>query len=95
MKQKRRRLVGTRETASCMQAMKVLQSYLDGQTDDVTTRRVASHLEVCRRCGLEAATYREIKTSLARSAARVDSDVLARLRDFGAKLSGGDQPRDR
>jgi anti-sigma factor RsiW len=73
--------------ASCMQALRVLQSYLDGQTDEVTTGRVAKHLEACRRCGLEATTYREIKAALARSAAPVDRASLERLRAFGFSLA--------
>ena len=59
MKAKARRFRGTKEMASCMQVMRVLQSYLDGQTDEMTARRVANHLEACRRCGLDAATYRD------------------------------------
>jgi anti-sigma factor RsiW len=81
-----RRFRGTKEMASCMQVMRVLQSYLDGQTDEVTAQRVAAHLDACRRCGLEAATYREIKASLARRATPVDPDAVDRLRAFGARL---------
>ena len=87
MSAKARRLRGTKEMASCMQVMRVLQSYLDGHTDEVTTRRVANHLDACRRCGLEAATYREIKASLARRAAPLDPAALERLRAFGTALS--------
>lgn len=77
--------------ASCMQVMRVLQSYLDGQTDEVTARRVANHLDACRRCGLEAATYREIKAALARRpAATLGDDSIERLRQFGSALARGD-----
>jgi anti-sigma factor RsiW len=72
--------------ASCMQVMRVLQSYLDGHTDDTTARRVASHLDACRRCGLEASTYREIKAALARKATPLDESSLERLRAFGSAL---------
>lgn len=89
MTAKPRRLRGTKEMASCMQVMRVLQSYLDGHTDEVTTRRVATHLEACRRCGLEAATYREVKASLARRAAPPDPDAVQRLRTFGTALTTG------
>ena len=82
-----RRILGSKEMASCMQVMRVLQSYLDGQTDEVTARRVSRHLEACRRCGLEAATYREIKAALARRADPLDSASLERLRDFGSSLA--------
>jgi anti-sigma factor RsiW len=87
MSAKSHRLLGTKEMASCMKVMRVLQSYLDGQTDEVTTRRVANHLEACRRCGLEAATYRELKASLARRAPQVDADTVERLRAFGRDLA--------
>lgn len=70
---------------NCMQVARVLQRYLDGETDEVTARRVAAHLEDCRRCGLEAAVYRELKQSLARRE-MPDEQALARLRDFGAYL---------
>jgi anti-sigma factor RsiW len=65
----------------------VLQSYLDGHTDEVTARRVATHLEACRRCGLEAATYREMKASLGRRAPQVAVETLERLRAFGQALA--------
>jgi len=81
------KLLGNKEMASCMQVLRALQSYLDGQTDEVTTGRVAKHLEACRRCGLEAATYREIKAALARSAAPLNLALLERLRAFGSSLS--------
>jgi anti-sigma factor RsiW len=73
--------------ASCMQVMRVLQSYLDGHTDEVTARRVASHLDACRRCGLEAATYRQIKAALLRAATPPDPVAVERVRTFAARLS--------
>lgn len=79
-----------------MHVARVLQSYVDGETDEVTARRVAAHLEDCRRCGLEAALYREIKNSLARREAP-DQDAVARLRAFGESLArgeDGDGPQD-
>ncbi|GAC1311544.1 MAG: zf-HC2 domain-containing protein [Acidimicrobiales bacterium] len=93
MNPKPRLLLGTKETASCMQVMRVLQSYLDGQIDEVTARRVANHLEACRRCGLEASTYLEIKAALARKESEVDPRALDRLRAFGTALAGGEDPR--
>ncbi|RMH86227.1 MAG: zf-HC2 domain-containing protein [Actinomyces sp.] len=72
--------------ASCREVGRVLQSYLDGVVDDTTARRVAEHLEECRRCGLEYETYHTIKQALARRRDRVDPDALARLRDFGRHL---------
>jgi anti-sigma factor RsiW len=74
--------------ASCMQVMRVLQSYLDGHNDEVTARRVANHLDACRRCGLEASTYREIKAALGRKSVPLDEPSIERLRAFGAGIAG-------
>ena len=90
-----RRMRGNREIASCLEVGRVLQAYLDGQVDVVTARRVARHLEMCRRCGLEAQTYLAIKEALARGGRDVDADAVARLRDFGARLIDSDiEPPD-
>jgi anti-sigma factor RsiW len=94
MTAKPRRMWGSKDMASCMQVMRELQSYLDGHVDEVTARRLANHLEACRRCGLEAATYREIKASLARRATRLDSGALDRLRAFGAALAAAPLDED-
>lgn len=75
-----------REVATCREVGRVLQAYLDGHVDELTARRVARHLEMCRRCGMEASTYAEIKRSLARRGADVDPVVVERLRDFGTQL---------
>lgn len=76
-----------------MQVAWVLQSYLDGETDEITARRVAAHLEDCRRCGLEVAVYQEIKQSLARHEAPAE-DAAARLRAFGETLLHTDRGGD-
>jgi predicted anti-sigma-YlaC factor YlaD len=71
---------------SCRQVGRLLQRYLDHDLDDVTARRIMRHLDDCRRCGLEAAVYTEIKASLARRGADVPADTLDRLRAFGERL---------
>ncbi|NUP36303.1 MAG: zf-HC2 domain-containing protein [Streptomyces sp.] len=70
---------------NCMQVARVLQTCLDGEADEATVRRVADHVEDCRRCGLETAVYREIKNSLARRQAP-DETTMGRLRAFGNTL---------
>jgi anti-sigma factor RsiW len=70
---------------NCRQVGKRLQRFLDGELDEVTARRIAHHLEDCRRCGLEVATYLEIKATLARRET-VDEAAVARLREFGERL---------
>lgn len=79
--------------ADCRKAARLLQSYLDGELDEVAARRVAAHLEACRRCGLEAATYSEIKRALTRHGA-VPADAVERLRAFGEHLPGADDRTD-
>jgi len=87
-----RSMAGTKDMASCMQVARQLHAYLDGEIDDVAARRIARHLELCRRCGLEASTYTEIKSALVRRGEPVPDEALERLRRFGEDLV--DQPRD-
>ncbi len=85
-------LAGRRDTVrgparlGCRQALRVIQSYVDGELDDATTHRLAAHLEDCRRCGLRATTYRAIKEALAHHE-HPSWDSVARLQAFGERLS--------
>lgn len=83
---------------NCMQVGRRLQRYLDGEIDDLVARRVRRHLEDCRRCGMKAATYTEIKAGLARRGKDVPGDAVARLRAFGERLARegpvADEPPD-
>jgi anti-sigma factor RsiW len=74
------------DMASCRQVGRVLQSYLDGYADEITRRRVERHLEACRRCGLEAHVYEDLKAALARRSAHVDRFAIERLRGFARGL---------
>lgn len=78
---------------SCAEVGAVLQRYLDDELDDETAPLVEAHLEVCRRCGLEAATYADLKRALAQ---RVEpsEESLRRLREFGERIAHGDIPHD-
>jgi anti-sigma factor RsiW len=76
----------------CRQVANVLQAYLDGEVDPATAHMVHDHLEECRRCGLEAHTYRAIKTAIPAAKAsttriEVDPQAIERLRRFAADLS--------
>ena len=75
---------------SCRQVGKILQRFLDSELDEVTTDKVAEHLEDCRRCGMSADIYLEIKASLGRHAPVVPEETLSRLQDFSRELIRGD-----
>jgi len=75
---------------SCDEVMDVLQSYLDGETDVETARRVARHLDACANCGPESEVYDRIRASLATAAEPVDPEILAGLRTFSSRLVAGD-----
>ncbi len=85
------RLMGRKDEASCAEVAAHLQAYLDGRTGSEQVRRIEKHLEYCRRCGLEARTYQEIKSALARRGGPVDPDAVRRLTAFGEALGAGDE----
>jgi len=84
------RTFGTRTQLSCHQVGEVLQSFLDDELDDKAARKVAAHLEDCRRCGMEAETYEALKAALQRRPANLDDEPVARLREFGERLARGE-----
>lgn len=76
--------------SGCLRVTRVLQSYLDGEVDETTSAIVAQHLEECRRCGLEASTYRTIKAAITQTGsgpAAVDPAAVERLRSFAHDLA--------
>ena len=90
------RMWGSPDVASCREVGRLLQSYLDGRLDDRAARRVARHLDLCRRCGMVATTYAEIKAALSRrDTAELDAATVARLRAFGSALAAGEDPAGR
>lgn len=64
-----------------------MQSYLDGEVDETTARKVCVHLELCRRCGMLADTYRAIKQAMARGGPGWDDDTRRRLEDFAGRVA--------
>ncbi len=81
------KMFGTPTVANCREVGQALQSYLDGEFDEVTARRIARHLAVCRRCGMNAAMYRQMKEALRRRSGELDPSAVARLRAFAQDLS--------
>jgi predicted anti-sigma-YlaC factor YlaD len=77
-----------RRGVSCRDVAVVLQLYLDGHTDPVTTARVTQHLDGCRRCGMDRDVYVALKRALARRA-ELDGETVSRLRAFGESLTAG------
>ncbi|MEM8925353.1 MAG: zf-HC2 domain-containing protein [Actinomycetota bacterium] len=71
---------------SCAEVADVMQSYLDGETDAATAKRVAAHLAKCRDCDIEVQVYDRICTSLRRRQVEVDPEILAALETFGHNL---------
>jgi anti-sigma factor RsiW len=76
----------------CPEVGRTLQAYLDGRVDDEWAARVEAHLEGCRRCGMEAKTYRELKEALAHRQVALREDTLHNLRSFAARLASGENP---
>jgi len=83
-----------RRRLMCPEVGRTLQAYLDGRADDHWAARVAEHLEDCRRCGLKAKTYRQLKAALAGQAVDVPLETLDQLRAFAEGLMRGDVPPD-
>ncbi len=71
---------------SCKDVALRLQTYLDGELDDKRMDQIRAHLDACIDCGVEADTFREIKSDLGSLAQPVDADALARLKEFSARI---------
>ncbi len=83
-----------RRGMSCEDVLEVLQSYIDGETDDETARRVIGHLDGCERCDRETHVYRRIKLSLRGRERPIDPEIRAALTRFGERVANGEVPED-
>ena len=86
-----------RRPLTCPEVARLLQSYLDGEIDELKARRISRHLEDCRRCGMKAETYSAIKRSLRENRPSVPAGAVERLRAFGERLAAeglSDEPAD-
>lgn len=82
--------VRTGDALSCPEVGRLLQRFLDGELrEDAEIEMLSAHLDECKRCGLEAETYRKIKASLAGRREPVPAEAVARLRRFGEQLAQG------
>jgi len=72
---------------SCRKALKLMQSYLDGEVEEKLALKVAKHLNACKDCDEESLVYKKIKASLANRPPHVSQDIIDSLTDFTQNLS--------
>lgn len=72
---------------SCREVRRILQSFLDGELTPADAERVEEHLQACRRCGLDAETYRHVKQVVSGLRRDVDPEALERLETFVEDLA--------
>lgn len=83
-----------RRSMSCQDVLEVLQSYLDGETDEATARKVVAHLDRCDQCDHETWVYRRIKISLGSREVPIDPQVRAALTRYGQRVANGEIAED-
>ena len=82
-----------RRPLSCPEVARLLQRHLDEELPQHLGERVQAHLEDCRRCGLEAEAYEQIKQAVRRQGQLVPPESVDRLRSFAQSLlEHGDGP---
>ena len=77
---------------SCEQVAEVLQAYLDGELGPQDAGLVAAHLEHCKRCRIEAATYEQVIAAIRRQRPPVPPEVNERLTALVDELLPPDDP---
>lgn len=83
-----------RKGMSCGEVLEVLQTYLDGETDEQTARQIVIHLGHCKPCDHESIVYQRIKVSLAGRARTIDPGILEALALYGQQLTDGEIDSD-
>jgi hypothetical protein len=79
------------ERLTCPEVGRLLQRFLDDElASEHEIDALVRHLDDCKRCGLEAETYRKIKDSLEQRRVDVAPEAVARLREFGERLAETD-----
>lgn len=74
---------------SCHRVRQLVQAYLDGELHGPEVDKLATHLHRCKRCGVEADSYRRIKAALG---APVPAPALDRLREFARSVPTNENP---
>lgn len=75
-----------RDRWECRKVGALMQSHLDGVLPPDVTRRLHAHLEACRRCGLEADTYRALIEAVGGLTPAADPEAVQRLKQFVDQL---------
>lgn len=72
----------------CHTVAEMLLAYLDNEASEADSARVAAHLDMCARCGLEAETVLALKVATAEHAedSEPDPEAVERLRQFARAL---------
>lgn len=76
---------------SCHRVRQLVQSYLDGELHGPEVDKLAAHLHRCKRCGVEAESYRRIKAAFS---APVPEQTVDRLRRFALSVPTTEHPPD-
>lgn len=71
---------------SCADAVRQLWSYLEDEVSDADRRRIAEHVEACRRCCGEIEFFAALRQHLANSQLKLPAEAGARLESFLAGL---------
>ena len=73
----------------CHTVAEMLLAYLDDEATEADSARVAAHLDMCARCGLEAETVLALKVATAQHVENSERDprAVTRLRQFAHALA--------
>jgi anti-sigma factor RsiW len=83
-------LAQMRDMLECRRVKPLLQPFLDGELGQDQAVLVSRHVDACRRCGLAAETFQQIKAGLARLAEEPDRETVQRLERFVDELDPED-----
>lgn len=70
----------------CVEALSLLQRYIDRELDPSELEEFDRHLDACRACEAETKLYLDIKRSLADRRGSLDPSASSRLRQFAMGL---------
>lgn len=74
--------------SDCRKVARLLQAWLDGESEAAASALVGRHLEACHACGLDADTFLAIRAALsAGRSTTIDRDAVERIRRFAEALA--------